>query len=307
MEDGDFCPSDNACNGDGSGEPSRSSWGLHKCFAPCSVCLDRDGTTLIHGTLRSSPTELEEHVGWQVMLIGSSSRAEIKIRPRNDKEEERTITKCEILIMPPGMAISVEVLRSGTAALVQLSLASIPVGDRPVVVGLQEVDATNGLFFETLMHLQKVCRNPTWVSPELTCSVARVFAILVSELSTRKLPMQRRTFIGRSEKIFKRVEDYLETHLTERISMSELARVAGVSQRQFRRLFRVACAMSPREYLWVRRAQYGKSLLSKGDHNVAEAAVAAGFSDQTHMNRHFRAIYGVPPSAFLPRRPIQPN
>ena len=32
---------------------------------------------------------------------------------------------------------------------------------------------------------------------------------------------------------------------------------------------------------------------------LAEAALAAGFTDQSHMSRHFSAAYGMPPGRWL--------
>lgn len=308
MKNKDSGPTDKAFTGDESeagSESARISFGLHGCFESSAVHVERHGAVLVHGTLKRSSIELKNQESWQVLLMANSSRGVVSIRQENREDEERTVNKGEVLIIPPKVGISVEVLRPGTALLVYLSLSSDRIADRPIVVGLKEVNSTNRLFFEALAHLQQVRRNSGWVSPDLTCSIARVFAILVIETGTQGLRKHKFVLIGRSEKILKLVEDFLETHLTERIVMDDLARLAGVSQRQFRRLFRIATDMSPREYIWMRRAAYGKSLLSQGHHNVAEAAVAAGFSDQTHMNRHFKSLYGVPPSTFLPRRPLK--
>lgn len=45
----------------------------------------------------------------------------------------------------------------------------------------------------------------------------------------------------------------------------------------------------------VRRA---RDMLQKGA-NIADAAFEAGFSDQSHLTRNFRAIYGVTPARYF--------
>jgi AraC-like DNA-binding protein len=310
MKNRDSGPSDTAFTGLESNANCgsvQSRSGLHGLFGPAATPIDLNGTSLIHGPLFKSKVECKEPERWQVLFLSGTSRAEVSVRSRKGDFQERKIIKSEILVVPPKVAISVEVLCPGTAVVVRLAKAMAPAVELPTVLGLKEFDAANRLFFESTAYLGKICRGRSRVSPDLACSIARVFAILVIEFATQKHRAHKRVLVGRSAKILSIVDDYLKTHLTERVSMRELARIAGVSPRQFRRLFRIATELSPREYLWHRRAAYGKSLLSRGDHNVAEAAAAAGFSDQTHMNRHFRAIYGVPPSTFLPRRPIRDN
>ena len=95
---------------------------------------------------------------------------------------------------------------------------------------------------------------------------------------------------------------YIDTHLTEKLTLSALARVAGLSPSYFGQMFRASLGMSPMTYMLDQRVLRARDMLRRGNANVAEVAHAVGFSDQHQMNRHFRRLLHTPPSAYRPPR-----
>lgn len=59
--------------------------------------------------------------------------------------------------------------------------------------------------------------------------------------------------------------------------------------------------MPPHTWLTDARVRRARRLLDAGS-APAEAAVAVGFTDQPHLNRHFTRIVGVPPGAYQRER-----
>lgn len=55
---------------------------------------------------------------------------------------------------------------------------------------------------------------------------------------------------------------------------------------------------SPYRYLSMRRLDLVRALLVQGQ-TLANAALIAGFTDQSHMTRQFRQTYGLPPARWL--------
>jgi AraC-like DNA-binding protein len=49
----------------------------------------------------------------------------------------------------------------------------------------------------------------------------------------------------------------------------------------------------------VRKA---KELLTTGKFTISEAAYHVGFVDQSHLTRHFKRVFGLPPKRLLSRR-----
>lgn len=79
---------------------------------------------------------------------------------------------------------------------------------------------------------------------------------------------------------------------------------SGVHIRQLQRWFRNLVGVSPVKYLRVRRAQRALACLS--DHrpaDLAHIALRCGYSDQAHLSREFKQIYGDSPKRFFADKP----
>ncbi len=94
--------------------------------------------------------------------------------------------------------------------------------------------------------------------------------------------------------------DYLAEHFTENVSLSELAALVGTDRFRLVRAFRRHVGLPPHLYQTQLRLRHAKRLLLAGE-PPAMAAVAAGFSDQSHLIRKFKAAHGVTPGQFLGR------
>ena len=76
----------------------------------------------------------------------------------------------------------------------------------------------------------------------------------------------------------------------------------GYSHRRFIALFRAAVGLGPKRYCRVRRF---RQVLDHGPQHASwvDLALAAGYSDQPHLNREFRELAGVSPRHFLRAAP----
>ena len=101
---------------------------------------------------------------------------------------------------------------------------------------------------------------------------------------------------GLSPALTHRICKYIESHLAERISLDALASMAGLSTHHFARAFRQSLGAPPHGYLLQRRLEHVEQLLHETRLPLSEIALAAGFSDQSHLARHFRRSTGMPPS-----------
>jgi len=101
-----------------------------------------------------------------------------------------------------------------------------------------------------------------------------------------------------SQQLLARTCDYIERHLGDEISLSAIARVAGMSRFHFARLFRASMGQSPMAYLLRQRIERAKGLLRAGELPICEIAMLLGFSDQSHFSRTFRKLTGTTPKKF---------
>jgi AraC family transcriptional regulator len=94
----------------------------------------------------------------------------------------------------------------------------------------------------------------------------------------------------------RRVEEHVKAHFDHCISLSDLAKVAGLSRMHFAAQFRAATGYRPREYLLHQRIEHAKSLLSDSEMPLAEIALAVGFCTQAHFSTVFKRISGETPA-----------
>ncbi|MEO1235732.1 MAG: AraC family transcriptional regulator [Planctomycetota bacterium] len=100
---------------------------------------------------------------------------------------------------------------------------------------------------------------------------------------------------------FGRVREYIEDNLADDVSLEDLSEVACLSTFHFTRKFKRTTGLTPHCYLVKRRVERAKQLLHDkafADRGIAPIALACGFSDQSHMSRHFKRLTGVTPFVF---------
>ncbi|WP_417846710.1 AraC family ligand binding domain-containing protein [Thalassospira povalilytica] len=103
---------------------------------------------------------------------------------------------------------------------------------------------------------------------------------------------------GSEDKRVQTVIDYMAAHLDENIALEDLATITGLSRFHLLRVFREATGLPPHAYFNHMRLRRAKRMLFDGA-TIADAAAATGFADQSHLNRHFKTMWGVSPGAFI--------
>lgn len=96
---------------------------------------------------------------------------------------------------------------------------------------------------------------------------------------------------------FAPVIEYLRAHLAERVTLDQLAGVAGLSPFHFLRQFQVRHHATPQQMLMAFRLSAAKRLLADGEAPV-QVAAATGLTDQAHLTRAFMRRYGTTPARY---------
>jgi AraC-like DNA-binding protein len=95
---------------------------------------------------------------------------------------------------------------------------------------------------------------------------------------------------------------------TTSVDVREVVRQTGYSHRRFIALFREAVGLAPKVYCRVLRFQQVVELTAANrPASWVDVALAAGFSDQPHLNRQFKEFAGVTPSEYDRLSPPFPN
>lgn len=141
--------------------------------------------------------------------------------------------------------------------------------------------------FQGLLDWQKSPSDPT------------VFTDLIRRL-LHQLPIPAESggeMTGKEMQQMAGVVAYIESHLEDPIKLSDLARVAGLSEAHFLRLFKKQRGITPLQFVTLRRIEMAKMLLHRGSPPAA-TALQVGFYDQSHFHRFFLRHTGLTPGQF---------
>ena len=147
--------------------------------------------------------------------------------------------------------------------------------------GIQTGDAVDQMYGEAL-------------STALTVHLLRKYGATVPEPKSRYGRLPR-------EKLLRAVE-YIRDQLDTDLTISEIAQAVYMSPYHFTRLFKESTGQSPHQYVVEARVRKAKELLTTGKFTISEAAYHVGFVDQSHLTRHFKRVFGLPPKRLLSRR-----
>jgi AraC family transcriptional regulator len=107
---------------------------------------------------------------------------------------------------------------------------------------------------------------------------------------------------GHGARWLRRSLDYIHAHAADAIGLAEVAREAGVHPVYFARAFRAQTGLPVGAYLRKLRVDRAAERLASTNLRIADIALEAGFSDQSHLTRVFRALTGMTPATYRQRR-----
>ena len=101
----------------------------------------------------------------------------------------------------------------------------------------------------------------------------------------------------RADGRFGKLWDHVRTHLGDRLSIDELARLSCMSPRNFSRAFKEEVGIAPAKAVERLRVDTARADLESGNPGIQQVAAACGFGNPERMRRSFLRVLGAPPSA----------
>jgi AraC-like DNA-binding protein/predicted enzyme related to lactoylglutathione lyase len=95
-----------------------------------------------------------------------------------------------------------------------------------------------------------------------------------------------------------RAKDLADAWYFEPLTVSDLARAAGLSRAHFSHEFRRAFGESPHAYLLTRRLERAAAMLRTTDRAVADVCFSVGLLSVGSFTASFTRTYGMPPTAY---------
>ena len=95
---------------------------------------------------------------------------------------------------------------------------------------------------------------------------------------------------------------YIEGHLTEELSVRDLAAGCYVSADHLTRLFKKKYGMTVSEFIQDRRITLAGELLSRGDQTISMVANTVGFGNYSYFTEQFKKRYGMTPREYQKKK-----
>ncbi|MCM3786703.1 AraC family transcriptional regulator [Neobacillus mesonae] len=89
-----------------------------------------------------------------------------------------------------------------------------------------------------------------------------------------------------------RAKDILHSDLGKVLRLDDISQELGLSKFQFIRVFKAHTGISPYQYFLNCKIEHAKKLIEK-NRDVYAAVTECGFVDLTHLNKHFKSVYGT--------------
>lgn len=101
------------------------------------------------------------------------------------------------------------------------------------------------------------------------------------------------------------VAEYVVARLKDRVTLTDVSRVAGLERKYFSVYFRSKVGISFTDWLRLLRVTRAKELMEARDASITRLTFAAGFRDVRTFERAFKRFVGVPPAIY--RASVRPE
>ena len=98
-------------------------------------------------------------------------------------------------------------------------------------------------------------------------------------------------------RVLERARQFLDTERTRVVRSTELEAITGLTRYDLARQFRIMFGTSPYRYLVMRRLEFARKRIHQ-ERPLVEIACDAGFADQAHFTRAFKAAFGLTPARY---------
>lgn len=122
---------------------------------------------------------------------------------------------------------------------------------------------------------------------EITLAIAGLLEKHASAVAKRRVPLRLASLM--------RVRDRIADDPRTQHSVTEFEDISGLDRWTIARQFRAAFGTSPSRFRTMRQVDRARRLINAGV-PLCEAALEAGFADQSHMSRMFKRTHGLTPT-----------
>lgn len=219
--------------------------------------------------------------------------------------EEYFLREKEIMVIAPGDTHEFACTGTGIRYFIQFDIASFDVAGRnyfrehfsDILIFTQGQEISTKL----TQHIKDIvaCYKDRKNGSELYLS-ARIFDILylltyyVRSQETVKIKAKKLSGLDKINEAF----EYIHKKYTEDIQLEDVAKLVGLSEYYFSRLFKQITEKSFYNYLNEYRIKQSEMLITNSSMSITEIAYAVGFNSIVTFNRCFKTVKGCSPTTY---------
>jgi transcriptional regulator GlxA family with amidase domain len=141
--------------------------------------------------------------------------------------------------------------------------------------------------------------------PRMVADVARRLVVYLRRSGLERQVSVYLEYRAHLDPCVHKVQDWLAEHVSESVSLDELATVGQTSVRSLTRAFKTATGITPREYQRLLRLEVAERLVHDSRLPLETIAMKSGFGDARQFRRVWLKHHGTPPSSSRPRSPSE--
>jgi transcriptional regulator GlxA family with amidase domain len=190
-----------------------------------------------------------------------------------------------------------------TAGLFREMFPEVTLVDGRVLTEQNGIYSSGGAtsYWNLLLHLVE-----KYAGREMAIRASKVYALEFDRKSQSPFIM----FNGQKEHVdepIKEAQHYIESKVSEKISVGELAGKVAIGRRHFERRFKKATNNTPVEYIQRVKMEAAKKHFETSRKNVNEVMYDVGYSDTKAFRTTFKKITGLSPLDYKNRYNMQAN
>jgi len=162
------------------------------------------------------------------------------------------------------------------------------------ILRLNQPMVDNPILRHQILRFSSIIQQSNYSKMEFESGLFQIAQSLVAMSGNLDLGTQKSK---RVDTLLLRARDYILESLEHNISIDDIANVANMSKFHFIRQFRLQFGITPHQYVLSCRVNLARRIIESGK-SLNQAAFAAGFADDSHLNRHFKRVYGLTPRRF---------
>ncbi|WP_345699648.1 AraC family transcriptional regulator [Kitasatospora terrestris] len=241
---------------------------------------------VLHARFTEHVYPMHVHDAWTVLIVDSGA-----VRYHLDRHERGTPGDT-VSLLPPQVPHNGEPATADGFRKRVVYLDMTQLDERYIGAAVDGPDLTDPLLRRRVVQLHAALADP---GDELEAESRLAF--IGERLRAILRPRPAVTGGGPPRGVAGDLRDLLDARLPAAVTLDEAGRLLHAHPTHLVRAFSAAYGIAPHQYVMSRRVDRARRLLL-GGHPPALAATAAGFYDQSHLNRHFKRVLGVTPGRY---------